>query len=248
MTGLLQDRVAVVTGGVAGIGKAIALHFAEQGAKLALMDVSPGQGGSVVEELRQKGCPQVSFFQVDVSKTQEVHEAIDKIVAEFGTVDILVNNAGITRDSLLMRMKEADWDAVVDVNLKACFNTCQAVLRPMMKARRGKIINISSVVGLTGNPGQVNYASSKAGMVGFSKSLAKEVGSRNICINCIAPGWIQTRMTEALPAEKLQAVQEHIALGRLGVPNDIAQVAVFLASAWSDYVTGQVIVVDGGLG
>lgn len=242
----LQDQVAVVTGGNAGIGKSIAKTLAAAGATVVVFGNNVERGKQVVGEIVADGGA-AEFMQVDVSGHDGVVAAIGTVVEKYGRLDVLVNNAGITRDGLLARMKEADWDAVMAVNLKSCFNTCKAVLRTMMKQRRGKVINIASVIGLTGNPGQVNYSASKAGMIGFSKSLAKEVASRNICVNCIAPGYIETRMTEALNEKQREGIMQMIPLGRIGQPDDIAQAVLFLASGAADYITGQVLTVDGGM-
>jgi 3-oxoacyl-[acyl-carrier protein] reductase len=249
MDKLLKNKVAIVTGATAGIGKAIALNFAQHGAKVAVLGTNPERGAEVVREIQQLTGDTESavFCQVDIANTNAVDAIMNQLLAQFGKVDILVNNAGITRDALLMKMTEEQWDSVVDVNLKSAFNTCRAVVRSMMKARKGKIINISSVVGLTGNPGQAHYAASKSGLIGFSKSLAKELASRNICVNCIAPGFIQTRMTDVLAEAQKEALLKEIPLGRMGWPEEIAHAALFLASDWSDYVTGQVMTVDGGM-
>lgn len=245
---LLQDQVAFVTGATAGIGKAIALTFAKQGAHVIVCGTNSERGLACVQEAKElTGRDACTFIQLDVSNKEQVDQAIQSVLQQFSKIDILVNNAGITKDGLLMRMSEEDFDRVLDVNLKSSFFTCQAVMRPFMKARKGKIINVSSVVGLMGNPGQTNYAASKAGLIGFSKSLAKEVASRNITVNCIAPGYIDTNMTGALPDDKKQEVVSHIPLGRMGKPEDIADAALFLASSMSDYMTGQVLVVDGGM-
>lgn len=242
----LQDQVAVVTGGNAGIGKSIATTLGAAGATVVIFGNNVERGEQVVGEITAGGGA-AEFMQVDVSSHEGVVAAIGSVVEKYERVDILVNNAGITRDGLLARMKEDDWDAVLEVNLKSCFNTCKAVLRPMMKQRRGKVINIASVIGLTGNPGQVNYSASKAGMIGFSKSLAKEVASRNICVNCIAPGYIETRMTEALNEKQREGIMQMIPLGRIGQPDDIAQAVLFLASGAANYITGQTLTVDGGM-
>lgn len=248
MTELLKDKIAVITGGSAGIGKAIALLFAQQGATVCLLSSSAEKGERAMNDIRQSsGSDRVTFFPVDVSQSQLVREVMDQIIKTHGRIDILVNNAGITRDSLLLRMTEEDWDRVMAVNVKSCFNTCHASVRPMIKARRGKIINITSIVGLTGNAGQVNYAASKAAIIGFTKSLAKELAGRQISVNCIAPGFIDTDMTRGLPEAWKEAQLERIPFGRLGQPEEIARVALFLASELSDYVTGQVLVVDGGM-
>ncbi|HEY5236018.1 MAG TPA: 3-oxoacyl-[acyl-carrier-protein] reductase, partial [Rhabdochlamydiaceae bacterium] len=183
----------------------------------------------------------------DVSDKKAVDQALQEILLEFGKIDILVNNAGITRDGLLMKMTEEDWDRVIAVNLKSVYNTCQALVRSMLKARGGKIINITSVVGLNGNAGQTNYAASKAGMIGFTQSLAKEVASRGICVNCIAPGFIKTPMTDVLTDAQKEGILKQVPMGRLGNAEEIANAAVFLASDWSNYITGQVLTVDGGM-
>ena len=248
MKNLLSGQLAVVTGGNAGIGKAIALKLAEEGAKVAILGTNAVTGGAVVEEIKQAfPGSDVHFYQADVSKTPVVDEAFQQILQQFGKIDILVNNAGITADQLLMKMSEEEWDRVLAVNLKSCYNTCRAVVRPMMKARKGKIINISSVVGLNGNPGQVNYAASKAGMIGFTKALAKEVAARNILVNCIAPGFIQTKMTDCLTDAQKDAILKQIPLGRMGDPMQVANGVWFLASSLSDYMTGQVLTIDGGM-
>lgn len=246
---LLKDQVAIVTGGTAGIGKAIALMFAKQGAKVAIFGTNQERGEQTVKELealtKQSGC--VQFIQVNVSKTNDVEAAIKHVSDKFGAIDILVNNAGVTRDQLLMKMSEEEWDTVLAVNVKSCYNTCRAVIRPMMKARRGTIINISSVVGLTGNMGQTNYAASKAAIIGFTKALAKECASRQIRVNCVCPGFIETSMTSALSATQKEALLDKIPVGRMGLPEEVASVALFLASGMSSYITGQVVVVDGGM-
>jgi len=247
MNKLLENQTVVITGGNAGIGKAIALKFAAQGAKLAILGTNVERGNAVVEEISRLAAPPATFYQVDVSNGQSVDDAIKNILEGFGRIDILVNNAGITRDQLLMKMSEKDWDEVLDINLKSCYHTCHAVVRPMMKARRGKIINVSSVVGLMGNPGQANYAASKAGMIGFSRALAKELGSRGICVNCIAPGFIVSHMTDVLTEEQKGSLLAKIPMGRMGTTEEVANAALFLASSLSDYVTGQVLTVDGGM-
>lgn len=248
MTKLLHNQVALVTGGTAGIGKAIALKFAQEGAKVAIFGTNVSRGTQAVTELQQSvpGC-EIVFFQVDVADTKEVDEAIQKASAALGPIDILVNNAGITKDQLLMKMSEQDWDSVMDTNVKSCYNTSRSLVRSMMKAKKGRIINISSVVGLMGNAGQANYAASKAAMVGFTKALAKELASRNICVNCIAPGFISTAMTDALTDSQKDEILSKIPLNRFGSPDDIAQAAVFLASSMGNYITGQVLTIDGGM-
>lgn len=245
MEKLLNGKIAVVTGGTRGIGKAIALAYAKEGATVVILGTNPEKGKETVEELK-KFVP-ASFYQVDIGMTKQVEEVFQKIYQEFGAIDILVNNAGITKDNLLMRMTEADWDQIMITNLKSVYNTCKAVIRAMMKSQGGKIINITSVVGLIGNAGQTNYAASKAGMIGFTKSLAKEVATRNICVNCIAPGFIQTDMTDALNEKQKEGILSLIPMQKLGTTDDIAAAAVFLASPNSKYITGQVISVDGGM-
>ena len=239
---MLKNQVAIVTGGTAGIGKAIALKFAEQGAKVSIFGTTAERGAQIVEEIQGEAF----FVQVDVSKTEDVAKAVSQVVEKFGNVDILVNNAGITKDQLLIRMSEEDWDNVMAINVKSCYNTCRVLARSMMKARKGKIINMSSVVGLSGNIGQANYAASKAAVIGFTKALAKELASRNICVNCIAPGFIGTRMTDAMTEQQKESIVATIPFGRIGEPDDIAKAALFLASSLSDYITGQVLTVDGG--
>jgi 3-oxoacyl-[acyl-carrier protein] reductase len=248
MKQLLLNQIAIVTGGNVGIGRAIALKLAQEGAKVIIFGTNQETGLMTQNEIRELIHPESAYFRVvDVSQTNLVDEAIKKVLEEFGSIDILVNNAGVTADQLLMKMSEQDWDKVLDINLKSCFNTCKAVVRAMMKAKKGKIINISSVVGLTGNAGQANYAASKAGMIGFSKALAKELASRNILVNCIAPGFIQTQMTEVLTPAQKEAILKDIPLNHMGEPDDIANLAWFLASPLSNYITGQVITVDGGM-
>lgn len=247
---LLKNKYAVVTGGTAGIGKEIALAFAKQGASVAIFGTNEERGHQVVQAMKECKIDESQkflFFQVDVSDKAAVDIHIENLLSSWGACDILVNNAGITKDALLLRMKESDFDDVIRVNLKSVFNFSQGVLRSMVKARTGKIINIASVVGIIGNPGQVNYAASKAGMIGFTKSLALEVASRNICVNCIAPGFIKTQMTDKLTDAQKEALLQKIPLGRLGEANAIADAAVFFASHLSDYITGQVLAVDGGM-
>lgn len=247
MTGSLVGKKALITGGTRGIGRAIANRFAQEGASLIIFGTNEEKGREVASELSSQAIEgqKISFLKVDVRKGQEVDEGMKRVLEEFGAIDILVNNAGVTRDNLLMRMTEEEWDEVNQVNLKALYHTCKAVIRHMMKARSGKIINITSVVGLMGNAGQTNYAASKAGMIGFTQSLAKEVGSRGICCNCIAPGFITTDMTDKLATEQKEALLKQIPLQRFGQPEEIAEAALFLACA--HYVTGQVVTVDGGM-
>lgn len=240
---LLEGKVALITGASRGIGKAIATLFAKEGARVIIVATN--------EETAKKAALDVGHNAVyhiaDVSKKADVDQLVAKVLQEFGTVDILVNNAGITRDGLLMKMSEKDFDDVIAVNLKSAYNTCQSLTRPFLKAKKGKIINIASVIGLIGNPGQTNYAAAKAGMIGFTKSLALELGSRGINVNCIAPGFIETDMTNALSDEQKASILQKVPLQRLGKPNEIAAAALFLASAHSDYITGQTLTVDGGM-
>lgn len=238
----LKDQVAVITGGTAGIGKAIVEKFAKEGAKVAFFGRNAERGQQVAQEI-----PNTEFYPVDVANTKEVSDAMAEIVKKWGKIDILINNAGITRDNLLLKLTEEDWDIIMAINVKSCYNCSKAVTRPMMKARKGKIINMSSVVGLTGNAGQTNYAASKAAVIGFTKALAKEIASRNICVNCIAPGYIETQMTAEINEAQKEALLTSIPLGRMGKPEDIANMALFLSSSESDYITGQVFTVDGGM-
>lgn len=245
---LLQGQDVIITGGTSGIGKAMAQTFLQQGARVAVLGSNKEKGEQAVSDLSGH-VPQgvVKFFQVDVSNKQQVEQCIKTVLEEFGKVDVLINNAGITRDQLLMKMTEEDWDTIMDINVKSCYNMTQALIRPMIKARKGVIINMSSVVGISGNAGQANYAASKAAIIGFTKAMAKEVASRNILVNCIAPGFIETPMTHALNDLQKESVLAKIPLGRMGEPSDIAQMALFLASPMAKYITGQVFVVDGGM-
>jgi len=243
---MLEKKVALVTGAAQGIGREIALCFAREGADLALLDREEDALGKTAEEVRACGRAALPAA-VDVTDFQKVQEAVNKIIDSIGRIDILVNNAGITRDNFFLRMQETDWDAVIAVNLKGAFNVIKAVAKPMLKRRSGRIINIASIIGLIGNSGQANYAASKAGIIGLTKSVAKELASRGITANAIAPGFIRTRMTEVLPDEIKQGMLKGIPLGRFGTPADVAKAALFLASDLADYVTGQVIVVDGGM-
>jgi len=247
---LLKDKKAIVTGGTSGIGREIALLFARNGASVAIFGTNSERASQALAELNSAKVyddQQFSSHLVDVSQYKAVEEEMKKLLEDWKNIDILVNNAGITKDNLLLRMTEEDWDSVMGINLKSVFNTCKTLTRPMMKARSGKIINITSVIGLTGNAGQVNYAASKSGMIGFTKSLAKELASRGICVNCVAPGYIQTPMTEKLTDQIKEGILQNIPLKRIGMSSDIAQTVLFLASGMSDYITGQVITVDGGM-
>lgn len=245
---LPDGTIALITGGNAGIGKAIAQQFALAGAQVIIFGTNAERGQSAVDEINTlTGKHTAWFYCVNVAQTAEVDAAVQQVLEKFGRVDILVNNAGITRDGLLMKMSEEAWDEVMDINVKSCYNLCRALARSMIKARKGKIINISSVIGLTGNAGQVNYASSKAALIGFTKALAKELAPRNICVNCIAPGFIETRMTDAMTEPQKKSILDSIPLGRMGAPEDVAHTALFLASSAADYMTGQVLVIDGGM-
>jgi len=243
---MLENKVAVVTGAAQGIGREIALCFARSGADVAICDRDAAPLEKVRDEITALG-RRACALTVDVSNAEQVHSAINKIIDSFEWIDILVNNAGITRDNFLLRMSNDDWDAVIAVNLTGAFHFTKAVVKPMLKRRAGKIINIASVVGMVGNAGQSNYAASKAGIIGLTKSVAKELASRRITVNAIAPGFIQTRMTEVLPEGVKKKMLESIPLGSFGTPSDVAGAALFLASNLSDYITGQVLVVDGGM-
>ncbi|MGB5488201.1 MAG: 3-oxoacyl-[acyl-carrier-protein] reductase [Lysobacterales bacterium] len=240
---LFENKVVMVTGGAAGIGRATATGFVKEGAKVAICDVNPEAGKTTAESLG----PEATFQQVDVSDNNSVNDWVESVVSQYGQIDVLVNNAGITRDGLIMRMKEADWDAVLNVNLKSAFNCIKAVSKTMVKQRSGRIINLASVVGVIGNPGQANYVASKAGIIGLTKAVAKELASRNITVNAVAPGFIETDMTASLPDKAREAMVAQIPLGRAGTARDIAAAVVFLASDQAVYITGQVIHVSGGM-
>lgn len=244
---LLQDKVVLITGASRGIGKSIAEECVKQGAKVAFTYLSSEEKAKALEaELSQNGGT-VKGFKSDAAKFDEAQKLVDDVVAEFGTIDVLVNNAGITRDTLLMRMTEEQWDEVINTNLKSAFNLTKAVQRPMLKAKSGSIINMSSVVGVSGNAGQSNYAASKAGLIGFTKSIAQELGSRNIRCNAIAPGFIETEMTEVLDPKVVDEWRASIPLRRGGQPKDVADLVVFLGSDMSLYITGQTVNVCGGM-
>ena len=244
---LLEGKVAIVTGASRGIGKAIAQEFIAQGAKVAFTYRSSAEAAAALEQELSAGGGTVKGFQSDAASMTDAERLAGEVVEAFGTVDIVINNAGITDDTLLMRMTEEQWDRVISVNLKSCFNLTKAVMRTMLKARSGSIVNISSVVGVQGNAGQANYAASKAGILGFTKSVALELGSRNIRCNAIAPGFIETEMTAKLDADTVQGWRDAIPLKRGGTPEDVANLCVFLASDMSAYITGQTLNVDGGM-
>jgi 3-oxoacyl-[acyl-carrier protein] reductase len=244
---MLQGKVALVTGASRGIGRAIALELARQGAKVAVNYAgSEAKANEVVEEIKNMG--QEAFaIQADVSNAKAVDQMVKAVLERFERIDILVNNAGITRDNLLMRMKEEEWDDVINTNLKGVFNCTKAVTRPMMKQRYGRIVNIASIVGVSGNPGQANYVAAKAGVIGLTKTAARELASRNITVNAVAPGFITTDMTDRLSEELKAEMLKQIPLARFGEPEDVAKVVSFLVSDAASYMTGQTLHVDGGM-
>lgn len=240
--------IVLITGGNAGIGKAIASRFLRSGASVVILGINTESGLETVAAFQQEfpSC-QVVFITCDVSQTAAVDASVEEVLQKLGRIDVLVNNAGIVADQLLMKMQEDEWDRVLQVNLKSCYNLCRATVRSMLRNRSGRIINISSVIGLMGNSGQTNYAASKAGMIGFSKSLAKEVATRGITVNCVAPGFIETQMTAGLAETQKQAILQDIPMGYMGLPEDIAEAVYFFASPAARYITGQVLAVDGGM-
>lgn len=242
----LKGKVAIITGAARGIGKAIAERLSREGASIVICDVNMDELSATAEELRSKGA-EVLPLQVDVTSMSSVESMVESVLNTYGRVDILVNNAGIVRDALLVRMSETDWDSVLSVNLKGTFNCTKCVARTMMKQKSGRIVNISSIMGIIGNIGQANYSASKAGVIGFTKSVAKELGRRGITVNAIAPGFIASKMTESLPEDQKAKILEAIPLGCIGYPEDVANVVAFLVSESARYITGQVIQVDGGL-
>ena len=243
----LDGKRALVTGASRGIGRAIALRLAAEGASVAVNYHSgENDAASVVSEITASGGTAIAF-QASVASAEEANRLVDATVEALGGIDILVNNAGITRDNLLMRLSEDDWDAVLDTNLKGAFLCTKAAIRPMLRQRSGRIVNMSSIVAITGNPGQANYTAAKAGLIGFTKTIAREVASRGITVNALAPGFIETQMVEAIPEDLRKQILERIPLGQFGTPDDVARSVVFLASDDGAYITGQVIGIDGGL-
>ena len=245
--GRLKDKIAIITGASRGIGREIAVLFAREGAKLVLTSRNPEALKAVAKEIYEISREEPLVFQLDVRDSAKVEELLDKTLDKYKRVDILVNNAGVTKDGLFVRMADADWEEVLDTNLKGTFLCMRAVSKAMMKQRYGKIINMASVIGLTGNAGQANYAASKAGIIALTKSVAKELGSRNVMVNAIAPGFIDTEMTQGLTADVKNAILKTIPVGFFGKPIDVAKTALYLASNESNFITGQVITVDGGM-
>ncbi|GAB3885535.1 3-oxoacyl-[acyl-carrier-protein] reductase [Spirosoma agri] len=244
---LLKGKVALITGASRGIGRAMALKFAQEGATVAFTFLSSVEKGQALEEELRAFGGQAKGYRSDASDHKAAEELVNQVIADFGKLDILINNAGITKDGLLMRMSEEQWDTVINVNLKSVFNLTKAAIKPMMKAKAGSIINLTSVVGIRGNAGQANYAASKAGIIGFTKSVALELGSRNIRSNAIAPGFIETEMTGEINEKALDEWKQQIPMKRGGQPEEVADCAIFLASDLSRYITGQVLQVDGGM-
>ena len=242
----LEGKIALITGGARGIGKEIALLFANEGANIVICDINIDQAEQTAKEIQDSG-RECLVFKADVIDSRDVQNMVDKILDKYKKLDILINNAGITRDNLILRMSEEDWDKVIAVNLKGCFVCTKLVSKVMLKQRFGKIVNLASIIGIIGNIGQANYAASKAGIIGFTKSAAKELAPRGICVNAIAPGFIKTGMTAKLPEEVQKKMLSAIPLGRFGEPKDVANLALFLSSENSSYITGQVIQIDGGM-
>lgn len=243
---LFEGRVSIVTGASQGIGETIAAELAREGARVVLVDIQKDKLEAVAGRIRESG-GKAACHEADVSRLEDATRVIDAVLRDYGRIDHLVNNAGIARDNLLLRMKEEEWDAVISVNLKGCWNFSKAVIKSMVAGRYGRIVNIASVVGLVGNPGQANYAASKAGVMGFSRALAREVASRGITVNCVAPGYIATAMTDKLPEEVKKAFMDSIPVKRFGLPIEVAFAVKFLLSEEAAYITGQVINVNGGM-
>jgi 3-oxoacyl-[acyl-carrier protein] reductase len=242
----LKDKVAFITGGAQGIGRAVAQAFVQEGAVVVISDINLEAAQQTAAALQALG-GRVKAVKQNVADYVETEKVIGEVAKEFGRIDILINNAGITKDALLLRMKPEEWNAVLSVNLTGVFNCTKAVVPIMMKARQGKIVNIASIVGLMGNAGQANYAATKAGVIGFTKTVAREVASRGVLVNAIAPGFIDTEMTKKIPVEIQDKMKEQIPLKKLGLPEDVARAAVFLSSSDADYITGQVLSVNGGM-
>jgi 3-oxoacyl-[acyl-carrier protein] reductase len=240
-----KDKVVVVTGAAQGIGKRIAAQFARAKAKVVLFDLDQSKLEAAKAELAD--LTECELYPVNVTDLEKLTVVIDKVIDKFSKIDILVNNAGITKDSLALRLSEDDWDQVLEVNLKGAFLASKVVLKKMLKQRNGKIVNISSIIGIVGNPGQSNYSASKAGLIGLTKSLSKEVGARGINVNAVAPGYIETKMTENLPSKVKEEMLKRISLKKFGSPKNVADAVLFLSSEAADYITGQVVIVDGGM-
>lgn len=240
---VLESKVAFITGGASGLGAGIAKKFIQEGARVIICDVDAETGTKTAQQIGGS----IHFYKMDISDEEQVKKTVESVVNEFSKIDILINNAGITNDKLLLRMTKQDWESVIAINLTGTFLVTKAIMRYMIKQRHGRIVNIASVVGLIGNPGQANYAASKAGIIGFTKSCAKELAGRNITVNAIAPGFIETKMTEVLSDEVKQYYLKLIPLRRFGLPEDVANLVLFLASDQSSYITGQVICLDGGM-
>lgn len=243
---ILKDKIALVTGAAQGIGKGIALRLANSGADLAVVDMNLEKAEETAKEIEKLGRRAI-VLKANVASLQEAETMMDETVARLGAIHILVNNAGITRDALILRMKEEDWDAVIDVNLKGTFNCTKAAVRYMSKQRYGRIVNIASIIGETGNAGQANYSASKAGVIALAKTIAREFAARNITCNAVAPGFIETAMTQALPEKVREELAKQIPMGRLGAPEDVAEGVLFLVSDAANYITGQVLNINGGM-